>query len=229
MTAGKNGDVREDSEAALYAPVKQFLEAHGLSIKGEISGCDIVGVSPSEPPRVVLCELKIRFNLELVLQGIERAAASDEVWLAARRSNFGKGREHDPRFRALCRRLGFGLLGVSREGAVDVLLSPAALPPRRNPSRRSAIVEEHRRRRGDPAVGGSNRKPIMTAYRQDAFAVAMGLAEGPRRLSDLKTIRSTATKIVRRNVYGWFARVERGSYELTESGRAALLSWSELS
>ena len=41
------------------------------------------------------------------------------------------------------------------------------------------------------------------------------------------SIRPTATKIVRRNVYGWFARVARGSYELTDSGRAALLTWAE--
>jgi hypothetical protein len=108
-------------------PVKRFLQVHGLTIKGEISGCDIVGVSADEPPLVVVCELKVRFNLELVLQGIERASACDEVWLAARRSGHGKGREHDPRFRALCRRLGFGLLRVSRDGAVEVLLSPAAL------------------------------------------------------------------------------------------------------
>jgi hypothetical protein len=34
----------------------------------------------------------------------------------------------------------------------------------------------------------------MTAYRQDALAVAMGLLEGPRRLRDLRMIRQTATK-----------------------------------
>ena len=32
---------------------------------------------------------------------------------------------------------------------------------------------------------------------------------------------------MRRNVYGWFARVERGSYALTDSGRTALTTWTE--
>ena len=154
-------DISQDSEAALYGPVKRYLETHGLTIKGEVSGCDIVGLSADDPALVVACELKVRFNLELLLQGIERAAACDEVWLAARQSGNGKGREHDRRFRNLCRQLGFGLLGVTRTGRVEVLLSPAALPPRRNQRRRSAIVEEHRRRHGDPNAGGGNRRPVF--------------------------------------------------------------------
>ena len=61
------------------------------------------------PPIVVIGELKLTFNLELVLQGVDRAAACDEVWLAARLSSRAKGRENDARFRNLCRRLGFRL------------------------------------------------------------------------------------------------------------------------
>jgi hypothetical protein len=116
-----------------------------------------------DPPVVVIGELKLTFNLELVLQGVDRAAACDEVWLAARRSSRGKGRESDARFRNLCRRLGFGLLGVSLDGEVEVLLTPDAPTPRKNRLRRSRLLEEHRRRRGDPVEGGGSRAPIMTA------------------------------------------------------------------
>ena len=34
-----------------------------------------------------------------------------------------------------------------------------------------------------------------------------------------------AAKILLRNVYGWFVRVERGRYALSDSGRAALVLW----
>ena len=34
-----------------------------------------------------------------------------------------------------------------------------------------------------------------------------------------------APKILLRNVYGWFVRVERGVYALSESGKAALVRW----
>ncbi len=74
-----------------------------------------------DPPVVVIGELKLTFNLELVLQGVDRAAVCDEVWLAARLSSRGKGRENDARFRNLCRRLGFGLLGVLSNGELEGL------------------------------------------------------------------------------------------------------------
>ncbi len=187
-------------ETSLYPPVKRFLESRGFTVKGEIGGCDIVGVRDGEPPVVIICELKLQFNLELVLQAVDRAAACDEVWLAARMSARGKGREQDRRFRALCRRLGFGLLGVGGKGEVELLLSPAALPPRRDPRRRSRLMDEHRRRRGDPAPGGSTRVPIMTAYRQDALACAAAMADGPKRPRDLKTVSPRAASILLHNL-----------------------------
>ncbi|MFK0686969.1 DUF2161 family putative PD-(D/E)XK-type phosphodiesterase [Mesorhizobium sp. IMUNJ 23033] len=211
-------------ETSLYTPVKRFLESQGFTVKGEIGGCDIVGVRDGEPPVVVICELKLQFNLELVLQAVDRAAACDEVWLAACMSARGKGREQDRRFRALCRRLGFGLLGVGGKGEVELLLSPAALPPRRDPRRRSRLMDEHRRRRGDPAPGGSTRVPIMTAYRQDALACAAAMADGPKRPRDLKAVSPRAASILLHNYYGWFARAERGVYALTDLGHAAMQS-----
>ncbi|MHA6687709.1 DUF2161 domain-containing phosphodiesterase [Mesorhizobium sp. A556] len=214
-------------ETSLYGPVKRFLDSLGFTVKGEIGSCDIVGLRDGEPPVVVICELKLQFNLELILQGVDRAAACDEVWLAARMSARGKGREHDRRFRALCRRLGFGLLGIGDNGAVEVLLSPVAPLPRRDPKRRSRLVDEHRRRRGDPVAGGGSRAPIMTAYRQDALACAAAMVGGPKRPRDLRDISPRAAKILLHNVYGWFARAERGVYGLTEAGHAALQRWPQ--
>lgn len=212
-------------ETSLYPAVKRFLEDLGFSVKGEIGGCDIVALSADAPPILLICELKLQFNLELVLQGVDRAAISDEVWLAARLSRRGKGREADPRFRALCRRLGFGLLGVTDAETVEVLLSPTALSPRRDPKRRSRLLDEHNRRKGDPAVGGSTRRPIMTAYRQEALACAAAMVDGPRRPRDLKPEMPNVAKIVRRNVYGWFDRTAHGLYGLTNTGNAALVEW----
>src|ERR1700748_3116361 len=94
-------------ETALYLPVKKFLEKLGFTVKGEIGGCDLVALSSDEPPIVVIGELKLTFNLELILQAVDRAGACDEVWLVARFSERGKGRESDARYRNLCRRLWF--------------------------------------------------------------------------------------------------------------------------
>src|SRR5208337_4677102 len=99
--------------------------------------------------------------------------------------------------------------------------------PRRDAKRRSRLVEEHRRRKGDPVVGGSTRAPQMTAYRQQALAVAHALANTPCRPQDLRTLAPDAAKILQGNVYGWFERIERGLYGLTSSGRVALVTWAD--
>ena len=215
-------------ETSLYSPVKRFLEDLGFMVKGEIGGCDLLALSADAPPIVVICELKLQFNLELVLQGVNRASVGDEVWLAARLSTRGKGRESDVRFRHLCRRLGFGLLGISANEEVQVLLSPTASMPRKDTKRRSRLIDEHRRRLGDPVAGGGSRRPIMTAYRQAALTCAAALADGPRRLRELRPDSPNAAKILRRNVYGWFERAERGVYELTDAGRDALARWPQV-
>ena len=112
-------------ETALYLPVKRFLEKLGFTVKGEVGGCDLVALSGDDPPVVVIGELKLSFNLELVLQAVDRAGAADEVWLAAKMSARGKGRESDARYRNLCRRLGFGMLAVTNTGDVEVIVKPA--------------------------------------------------------------------------------------------------------
>jgi hypothetical protein len=212
-------------ETSLYQPVKRFLEGLGLEVKGEVCGCDVVALDQGEPVAVVIAELKLSFTLELVLQAVERTAVCDEVWLAIRASKRGRGREGDARVKKLCRLLGFGLLAVFPSGKAELLVEPEPWRPRPNTKRRSKIVSEHRRRRGDPAAGGSTRRPIMTAYRQQALSCAAALANAPARPRDLKVAAPDAAKILQNNVYGWFVRVERGVYSLTAGGRAALLTW----
>lgn len=214
-------------ETALYPPVKRFLEQLGFAVKGEIGGCDVLALKGDDPPIVVVCELKQTFNLELILQAVDRAAASDETWIAARMSARGKGRESDARYRNLCRRLGFGMLGVTDRGVVEVLVEPPIAAPRRNPKKRARLIAEHRRRKGDPAAGGSTRAPIMTAYRQQALACACALEAGPRPVRALRDDAPDASKILQRNVYGWFERTGRGVYALTEAGRDALRRWPQ--
>ena len=174
-------------ETDLYLPVKRHLESLGLEVKGEVCGCDLVALSDGSPELVVIGEMKQSFTLELVLQAVDRTSACDEVWLAVAASKRGRGRENDTRVKKLCRFLGFGLLAVAADGRVEVVVEPAPWKPRRDAKRRSRIVEEHRRRKGDPVVGGSTRTPQMTAYRQQALAVAHALAETPRRPRDLRT------------------------------------------
>lgn len=212
-------------ETSLYQPVKAFLEGAGYTVKGEVGGCDVVGVSEGDPTLVVVCELKLSFNLELVLQAVDRASIADEVWIAARVSAKGRGRESDKRYRDLCRRLGIGMLGVADNGSVSVIVGSVTPMPRTNPKRRSRLMREHQKRKGDPAIGGSTRTPLMTAYRQQALGCVAALKAGPLKVREIRDHVPDAAKILQGNVYGWFERVERGVYGLTPVGLEALLRW----
>jgi hypothetical protein len=208
-------------ETSLYETVKTFLVRQGFAVKGEVCGCDIVAVRAGEPDMLVVTELKLAFSLELVLQGVERLRAADEVWLAVAASR--RGRDQDRRAHRLCRLLGFGLLRVHEAaGQVEVIAEPVPYRPRPNLPQRRRLLKEHAARRGDPTQGGSTRLPIMTAYRQQAIICAQHLLGGPKRPRDLKPEAPDAAKILRRNVYGWFERVEPGLYRLTPAGAGAL-------
>lgn len=78
-------------ETSLYQPVKAFLEKAEYLVKGEIGGCDLMGIRDDDPSVIVVCELKLAFNLELILQAVDRASISDEVWIAAKCLPAAKG------------------------------------------------------------------------------------------------------------------------------------------
>jgi hypothetical protein len=211
------------TEASLYAAVKAHLESLGYAAKGEVCGCDIVAVRAGEPPFLVITEMKLGFTLELLLQGVDRLAAADEVWLAVRASR--RGRDRDRRVRKLCRLLGFGLLAVDPAGqGVEMVAEPAPYRPRPDSGRRRRLLREHDLRRGDPSPGGTTRQPIMTAYRQRALACARALRDGPARPRDMAALAPDAGRIMLRNVHGWFEREGRGTYRLSEAGRQAALA-----
>jgi hypothetical protein len=208
-------------ESDLYPPVKAFLEAQGYEVKGEIGSCDAVGTRGNEPP--VIVELKLQFNLALVLQGVDRLSLTDRVYLAVARPSGRRGAGafvYHRDVRKLCRRLGLGLMTVDTASpAVEVLVDPELYRPRKKTKRLGRLLGEHARRVGDPTRGGVTRTPIVTAYRQEALRCALLIRDDQR--TNLKALRETgvvpnAASILQRDVYGWFQRVSRATYALTE-------------
>lgn len=218
------------SEAELYAPIKRFLEAQGYTVKGEIGSCDILAVRGEEPPLIV--ELKERLNLALILQGVDRLAVSDCVYLAFRigKKQSATWRSKRKQVTSLIRRLGLGLLTVSTRGQVVAVLDPAPYRPRSNAFRRDQLLKEFAERVGDPETGGSPNGKKLTAYRQNVLRCARELeSAGVLKLSVLRerTGVERAGSIVRDNHYGWFERVKTGHYELSPRGRRELPDWSD--
>lgn len=206
-------------ETDLYPPVKQFLEAQAYTVKAEVRGCDVVAQRQDEPPVVV--ELKQALSLALLYQAVDRLSLVDHVYIAIPRPRRGVSSATIK----LCRRIGIGLIVVSAAGSVEALCDPVPYAPRTNSRKRGLLLREFSARQGDPNVGGSTRKPLMTAYRQDALKCAAHLhRHGPSRIRDVKAATQVdrAPSIFRDNVYDWFEKVARGIYQLSAKGRAAL-------
>ncbi len=220
-------------ETDLYQPVKTFLQAQGYAVKGEIGACDLVAVRGEETP--VIVELKATFSLALLLQAVDRLAVSDTVYLAfADPGPRSLWRRERRRINRLCRLLGLGLLLVrlnGAEGKVEPVLDPSVYQPRRNKRRQTRLLKEFFERVGDPTPGGSTRRPVITAYRQTALACADAIArQGPLPLARLREVGGAgdAAKIMQRNVYGWFDRVDRGTYALSPKGIQALDAFDDV-
>jgi len=216
-------------EPDLYLPLKRFLESQNYVVKGEVQDCDVLAVRGEEDPVVV--ELKLFFNLKVVLQAVERLSLTPKVYIGIPK-RCGVLNRRRRQIIKLLRMLGLGLVAVDPEletGSVDVLLDPGEYKPRKSKRRQERLLGEFMRRVGDPNLGGTvKRKGIMTAYRQRSLAIGRFLQEnGPTKASHAaQTLREPkARDILYRNVYGWFDRVSHGKYELSPRGKQEISQW----
>jgi len=216
-----------DREDQLYPPVKALLQAQGYEVKGEVGAADVMAKRGDEDP--VIVELKLRFSLSLFHQAIARQSVTDLVYIAVPRP---KGRQAKRMLKdntAMCRRLGLGLITVLPDGRCEVLCDPGPYAPRKSKKRQQRLLREFQRLQGDPNAGGATRHGIVTAYRQDALRCAAHLAEaGATKGSEVAKATGVgrATNLMSTNHYGWFERVEKGIYQLTEAGREGLKHWA---
>ncbi|WP_299425780.1 DUF2161 family putative PD-(D/E)XK-type phosphodiesterase [uncultured Shimia sp.] len=211
------------AETDLYAPVKAWLEARGFEVKAEVGAADVVAMKDGEDP--VIIELKTSFSLVLLQQAVARQAVTDAVYVAVPR---WKGRTGWKAFSGnigLCKRLGLGVLSVRlKDSAVEVHCDPAPFQPRKSKVRKARLLKAFSRLEGDPNTGGMRGEKV-TVYRQDAEKCAVFLNEnGASRGRDV--VKGTgvekATTMMRDNHYGWFEKVDKGVYMLSEAGVTAL-------
>ena len=216
-------------ESDLYPYIKRFLEFQGYEVKAEVQDCDVVAVRGEEPP--VIVELKLIFNLQVVLQAIERLSRSSTVYIGIS-SHCRTLRSRRKEVIKLVRMLGLGLVTIDTEKTsanVAVLIDPAGYKPRISRHRQQRLLGEFVKRVGDPNQGGSDkRRGVMTAYRQRALRIAEYLeVHGPTKAATIAQLLqdSKAREILYRNVYGWFENVARGVYNLSPRGEKEIPSW----
>ncbi len=217
-------------EADLYAPIKAYLTRQGYTVKGEVGAVDVMAVRAGEDP--VLIELKLGFTLALFHQGIDRLAVTDLVYVAVPEKP-GKAAARALKDNVkLARRVGLGVLTVRlRDGHVTAHADPGGYVPRKQPKAKKRLFKAFDRLKGDPNEGGATRHGLVTGYRQDALLCARFLAvHGPSTGAKVKEWAEVpaATNIMAADHYGWFTRVSRGVYDLTDAGRKGLSDWGDV-
>ncbi|WP_187428301.1 hypothetical protein ROLI_007240 [Roseobacter fucihabitans] len=212
----------------LYPPIKRVLEGQGYEVKAEVGAADVVALRGSEDPVVV--ELKLSPSLALFYQCIARLAVTDAVYMGFVHQPGKRGQKSRKQVISMARRLGLGVMTVRfSDGFVEVHCDPGPYTPRKSLKRKAAMIREFARRTGDPNAGGQTRLGLVTSYRQDALRCAAHLAEnGESRGAQVARAAGvpTATRLMRDNHYGWFERVSKGVYALTDEGRAGLVHWA---
>lgn len=222
-------------ERDMYAPVKAFFQSQGWEVKSEVDGCDVAALRGGA---LMMAEMKLTLNLDVVLQAVERQRAANIVYIAVP----GKKKAvRTQRWRSsleLLKRLNIGLLIVWAAGEtcdVEELIEPeeSGEKPRGHASRKRIRIErELNGRSGDWNTGGVHARKLITAYREAALRVARQLAAGePMSAKLLKPAGETSRRtymILTNNHYGWFRRLGKGLFGLTDEGRKALGVYGEI-
>jgi len=215
-------------EADLYPPLKDYLSQQGYEVKGEVQHCDIIAVA--EDNSVVVIELKLSLNLTVLLQAVDRLKISDTVYIGVPKG-IAVLKTQKKRIVKLIRMLGLGLIVIdhkARIGQVDVLCDPGEYKPRQLKKHTQNLLKEFRHRVGDPNLGGSTQKGIITAYRQKALAIAIYLNQAGETKAAIIAQALTEPKtrnILYDNVYGWFDRLGKGIYRISARGKSEIPGW----
>ena len=218
-------------ETDLYAPIKSYLLDQGYTVRSEVKNCDIVAKKDKE---LVVIEMKLHFSVDLLIQATKRQQLTDAVYIAIPRPADMGRRSRWPGIKRILRQLEVGLILVSiaeSKTRVEIVFHPLPYRRLKKKKARRAVLREVRQRSADYNVGGSNKRKLVTAYRENAILIACALHElGP---SKPKSIRALGTgkktlSILSNNYYGWFDRIDRGVYAITPQGEQEIHEYPDL-
>ena len=222
-------------EIDLYQPVKDYFIKEGFAVYGEVNHCDVAAVKENE---LVIVELKLSLTVELLIQATKRQRLTNQVYIAIPKPTYSlrskKWKDHCH----LIRRLELGLLIVEFRGDgihINVVHQPAPFDRKksmqRSNKRRTNLLAEIAGRTGDYNIGGSSQTKILSTYKENCIHIACCLlAKGPltsKLLREMGTGEKTWS-ILHKNYDGWFEKIQRGTYAISEKGESELQAFPDL-
>ncbi|HOE56661.1 MAG TPA: DUF2161 family putative PD-(D/E)XK-type phosphodiesterase [Bacillota bacterium] len=228
IMSSKNKDFKEED---LYRPIYDYLCDLGYTIRSEVSHCDIAAVKDQE---LLIVEMKKSLNLDVILQATLRQRFADTVYIAVPKPGKNLFSKRWKNLSYLLKRLQIGLMLVSLKkdlSFAEVAFEPVPFDMERSKGqgkkKRKELIKELNSRYGDFNSGGSTGKKLMTAYREMAVHIACCLIKhgplNPGQLRDMGTDAKKTTTILWKNHYGWFKKISRGLYDISEKGKLEVI------
>ena len=208
-------------ESDLYAPVCEYFESVGYTVQAEVKNCDLVAVKDSE---TIIAELKTSFCLKLVYQALERQSVSDLVYVVIPRPKKGAKSTEWRNMLKLMKKLDIGIITVAMDSelkTVDIVSVPSGHSQKHNSNKKSKLSKEFKDRNVNENIGGINKTKILTAYKEKCIhALCLAEKNGNVTPAMLKAELNDvyADRIPRSNYYGWFAKVSKGVYGISNKG-----------
>lgn len=219
-------------EELLFAPVKKLFEDLGYHINAEVRHCDVTATRQDE---LVIIELKTVLNVKLLAQGINRQHMGANVFIAVPKPKNYAPRAYRDIFNVI-KKLELGLIFVTvseKYTFAEIVFEPIPFHATRvYKPRKTALIEEINGRLCDTNTGGITKKKIITAYTEQSIHIACLLEKhgplSPKQLRLFGTDSKRTQGILSSNYYGWFIRVEKGIYALSQTGLASLSMYPEI-
>lgn len=219
------------TEKELYPPIHDLFEKRGYKVNAEVKDCDMTAVKDDE---FIIIELKRNMTVTLLAQGIKRQRTGADVFVAVpkpKNYSFNKFRQ----VFSVLKKLELGLIFVSLRGEhsfAEIVFEPKPYTSTyKDYKKKKAIMREIEGRTIDTNTGGVTGTKIVTAYTEKCIKIACILDMygelSPKKIRDLGGADNTQN-ILQFNTYGWFEKVRKGVYRITNEGRKGLLDYPEL-
>lgn len=223
---------RDFLEEDMYDLVSDYFQGLGYKVHGEVKSCDVTALKDDT---LVILELKKNLSVQLLIQAVKRQRLGDLTYIVVPKpKKFTKNRKFQDML-YLLKRLSLGLIFCDpKQDILEVIQHPQDFDmvksKKVSKKHRDRLIKEIEGRQTSLNKGGSRGRKLMTAYREDCIKI-LWLASNHEYIAPKDGVRLGIAKspsILRDNYYGWFQRIARGRYSITEAGKIALTEYEEL-
>lgn len=225
-------------ETDLHEPVKNWLISEKQCIvKSEVHSIDMVGLV--DPSFLIAIEMKLKLNLEVINQAVERQGLADLVYIAVVHDFKAVETKRFKMTLLTLKRLNIGLLLVNFRATtpmVTEVIKPESFDFQKSrqlkDKKKMALIREFNKRHGDFNKAGSTKVKLMTAYKEQCLLVAhymhLHAFKSAKEFVSVGLVTTKVSGILNRNFYKWFERIDKGKYQLTNNGIEALEQYKEV-